>query len=183
MHASLDRSVAYWLDWHKARHASLVLCRVQQRLESRMMVNTGIPVLTEEKLSVAAKQLKDLDVQPKTGEQRYAIACEAEVLAMTEALKLQDALPDMVATSLAGVMAKLEMIIGADRDIGDTTDFPWPHIASVLRDLRAIAGELPSYQADRLTTRSDVARHWEAAERLVTAMDRKGSLERRKLPA
>jgi hypothetical protein len=38
------------------------------------------------------------------------IAGEAEVFAMTEALKLQDAIPDVAATSLVGVIAKLEMM-------------------------------------------------------------------------
>jgi hypothetical protein len=78
---------------------------------------------------------------------------------VTEALKLQDALPEVSALSLAGILAKLEVIVGADRDIGDPTDFPWPHIASVLRDLKAIAGDLPPYESDRSTTRADVARH------------------------
>jgi hypothetical protein len=62
---------------------------------------------------------------------------------MTEAIKFQGAIPDVEARSLAGIVAKLEMIVGADRDIGDPTNFPWPHIASVLRDLKAIAGDLP----------------------------------------
>ncbi|WP_292619681.1 hypothetical protein [Mesorhizobium sp.] len=65
---------------------------------------------------------------------RHAIACEAEVIA-DRVLKLQDAIPELTAPSLAGIVAKLEMIIGADRDIGDPTDFPWPHIASELPDL------------------------------------------------
>lgn len=43
---------------------------------------------------------------------------------MTEALKIQDSIPEVAATSLIGVISKLEMIVGADRDIGDPTDFP-----------------------------------------------------------
>lgn len=100
---------------------------------------------------------------------------------MTEALKLQDAIPGIAATSLAGVVAKLEMIVAADRDIGDPTDFPWPHIASVLRDLKALAGELPAYRPDRAATRADVSRHWEAAVRLVAALNEEDVRERRKL--
>jgi site-specific DNA recombinase len=57
-------------------------------------------------------------MQPeRTHTETYAVACEAEVLAMTEALNLQDALPAVVAKSLAGVAAKLEIIVGADRDM------------------------------------------------------------------
>ncbi|BCH07520.1 hypothetical protein MesoLj131c_17780 [Mesorhizobium sp. 131-3-5] len=96
---------------------------------------------------------------------------------MTEALKLQDATPELTASSLAGVIAKLEMIVGADRDIGDPTDFPWPHIASVLRDLKAIAGGLPVGRRSRERTRSDIAKHWESAVKLVAALEEEGAAE------
>ncbi|WP_246680808.1 hypothetical protein [Mesorhizobium sp. B3-1-9] len=98
---------------------------------------------------------------------------------MTEALKLQDSIPEVAATSLIGVIAKLEMIVGADRDIGDPTDFPWPHIASVLRDLKVIAGDLPVCSRSRERTRSDVAKHWESAIKLVAAMKEDGAVEYR----
>jgi len=98
---------------------------------------------------------------------------------MTEALGFQDQIPNVVARSLAGIVAKLEMIVGADRDIGDPTDFPWPHIGSVLRDLKAIAGDLPPYRLDRAATRESVARHWEAGARLVAALkEEEGAGER-----
>lgn len=56
-----DPALSLWTDWHRARHVSLVLCRVQQRLETRMMVNPGIPVLTDgekktRRTSVAASE-------------------------------------------------------------------------------------------------------------------------------
>ncbi|TPJ78849.1 hypothetical protein FJ434_23520 [Mesorhizobium sp. B2-5-13] len=130
-----------------------------------MMANTGIPVLTSGEpaswqMSVAASETSAA----------YAVAREAEVFAMTEALKFQDAIPSVAALSLTGIIAKLDMIVGADRDIGDPTDFPWPHIASVLRDLKALAGDLPAYRPDRTITRADVARHWTEAIKLVTAL-------------
>lgn len=132
---AMDPAAILWSEWRQARYASLLLCRVQQRLEARMMANTGIPVLTSGesaswRMSVAASEASA----------EYAVAREAEVFAMTEALKFQDAVPTVAALSLAGVIAKLEIIVGADRDIGDPTDFPWPHIASVLRDLKALSG-------------------------------------------
>ncbi|TPN84360.1 hypothetical protein FJ987_02810 [Mesorhizobium sp. CU2] len=108
---------------------------------------------------------------------QYAVAQEAEVLAVTEALKLQDALPEVVALSLGGILAKLEVIVGADRDIGDPTDFPWPHLASVLRDLKAIAGDLPAYQSDRSTTHADVTRHLKQATQLVAAVEAEDAAE------
>jgi len=104
----------------------------------------------------------------------YAVVREAEVFAMTEALRFQDAIPNVAAQSLVGIVAKLEMIVGADRDIGDPTDFPWPHIASVLRDLKAIAGDLPAYRLNRAATRADVARHRKEATKLVAALEAHG---------
>ncbi len=176
--SSPDPALSLWSDWRQARHVSLVLCRVQQRLETRMMINPGIPVLTSGEsvpwqMSVAAQDTR----------LEYAVAREAEVFAMTEALRLQDTIPDVAALSLAGIVAKLEMIAGADRDIGDPTDFPWPHITSVLRDLKAIAGNLPAYRSDRVTTRADVARHWTEAKKLVAALEAQEISERRELSA
>ncbi|WP_246683355.1 hypothetical protein [Mesorhizobium sp. B2-1-3A] len=133
------------------------------------MVNTGKPVLTaggptgERKSSVASDAGSN-----------YAVAREAEVFAITEVLGFQDAIPNLRALSLAGIIAKLEMIVGADRDIGDPTDFPWPHIASVLRDLKAIAGDLPAYRSHRAATRADVARYRDEAAKLVAALEAYG---------
>lgn len=130
------------------------------------MANTGIPVLTSgESLSWR------IPVAASEASAEYAVAREAEVFAMTEALRFQDAIPSIAALSLAGIIAKLEMIVGADRDIGDPTDFPWPHIASVLRDLKALVGELPAYRPDRAITRAEVERHWKEAAKLVAALE------------
>jgi hypothetical protein len=170
-----------WNDWNRARHVSLVLCRLQQRLEGRLMVTTGIPVLTVGKAVPPSSQTQSAAQKALADE--YSIAREAEVFAMTEALKLQDAIPEVAASSLAGIIAKLEMIVGADRDIGDPTDFPWPHIASVLRDLRALAGDLPPNRLDRSATRSSVARHWKASAKLVAALkEEEGGGERHEWP-
>lgn len=164
-----EPALALWAAWHRAQHTSLVLCRVQQRLETRIISNTGIQVLTTGKI--------EEQPTPPDNVRQYAVAQEAEVLAVTEALKLQDALPEVAAVSLAGVLAKLEVIVGADRDIGDPTDFPWPHIDSVLRDLKAIAGALPQPKSDRYTTRADVAKHLKQAAELVESLE-EGAAER-----
>ncbi|TIN90706.1 MAG: hypothetical protein E5Y06_31415 [Mesorhizobium sp.] len=139
-----------------------------------MIANTGIQVLT------AGEPMPwQLSVSTTGLDSEHPIACEAEVFAMTEALKLQDSIPEVAATSLAGVIAKLEMIVGADRDIGDPTDFPWPHIVSVLRDLKAIAGDLPAGRRSRARTRRDVAKHWESAVKLVAALEEEDAIEYR----
>ncbi|MER9845381.1 hypothetical protein NKJ59_29975 [Mesorhizobium australicum] len=162
-------------DWQMARYVSILLCRVQQRLESRMLVNPGIQVLAAD----SPTRVQERTARTQGGPREYAVAREAEVFAMTEALKFQDSIPDVAATSLLGAIAKLEIIVGADRDIGDPTDFPWPHIASVLRDLKAIAGDLPAGRRSRETTRSDVAKHWESAVKLVQALEEEGAAEHR----
>jgi hypothetical protein len=162
---AMDPASGLWSEWQKARYVSLLLCRVQQRLEARMMANTGIPVLTS---GESASWLMSATASEASAE--YAVAREAEVFAVTEALKSQDAIPSVAALSLAGIVAKLDMIVGADRDIDDPTDFPWPHIASVLRDLKALAGDLPAYRPDRTATRADVERYWNEAIKLVTAL-------------
>lgn len=166
-----DPALALWAAWHRAQHTSLVLCRVQQRLETRIISNTGIQALTRGEIKE-----QPMPVIAPDGVQ-YAVAREAEVLAVTEALKLQDALPEVSAQSLAGILAKLEVIVGADRDIGDPTDFPWPHIASVLRDLKAIAGDLQPYELDRFTTRADVTRHLQQAAQLVDPVEAEEAAE------
>ncbi|PBB21002.1 hypothetical protein CK219_04990 [Mesorhizobium sp. WSM4313] len=137
-----------------------------------MMASTGIQVLTSGK-SVSRR------MQGATPGARaeYEVACEAEVFAMTEALRFQDSIPGVTALSLAGIIAKLEMIVGADRDIGDPTDFPWPHIASVLRDLKALAGDLPAFRSARANTRADVALHWKEAAKLVAALELEEALQ------
>lgn len=162
-------------DWQIARYVSLLLCRVQQRLESRMMVNTGNCGLTAD----LRNQAESRAVQTVVDTGAYAVAREAEVFAMTEALKLQDSIPEVAATSLFGVIAKLEMIVGADRDIGDPTDFPWPHLASVLHDLKRIAGDLPGGRRSRARTRTDVAKHWDSAAKLVAALKEESMAELR----
>ncbi|MER8697356.1 hypothetical protein NKI77_31455 [Mesorhizobium opportunistum] len=177
LHPSALRDPALLLlsDWRTARYISILLCRVQQRLESQIMVNPGIQVLAPDSPTPVQGQAAPM----RGGPWEYAVAREAEVFAMTEALKLQDALPEVAATSLIGVIAKLEMIVDADRDIGDPTDFPWPHLASVLRDLKAIAGGLPVVSRSRERTRSDVAKHWESAVELVAALKEEGAVEYR----
>lgn len=158
-----DPAIALFTCWQQAQRASLVLCRLQQRLETRVV-------------GVAHREAMD----EKVG---YAIACQAEVEAMTAALKLQDELPQTPARSLLGVVAKLEIIAGADRDIDDPTDFPWPHIASVLDDLREITGSLPLEQPDRSAIDADCRRYRAMAVDLVGTQKQTEDLDLRLRPA
>ena len=142
-----DPAILLLEGWLRAQHVSRVLCRLQQRLERRV-------------LDAAAPDAMD----KKVG---YSIACQAEVEAMTAALKIQDKLPYTQARSLLGVVAKLEIIVGADRDIDDPTDFPWPHIASALADLKEIAGNLPPERPQRSAVHAECRRYKAMAADLV----------------
>ncbi|TPK85729.1 hypothetical protein FJ936_09340 [Mesorhizobium sp. B2-4-13] len=142
-----DPPILLLRDWLRAQHVSQVLCRLQQRLERRYLDARGSEALD--------KQVA------------YSIACQAEVEATTAALKLQDKLPHIQARSLLGIVAKLEIIAGADRDIDDPTDFPWPHIASVLADLKEIAGSLPLERPERTVVQADCRLYQETATDLV----------------
>ncbi|WP_284269190.1 hypothetical protein [Mesorhizobium huakuii] len=134
-----DPAIMLLRDWSRAQRVSQVLCRLQQRLERRVLDAVG-------------SEAMDKQVE-------YSIACQAEVEATTAALKLQDKIPHLRARSLLGVVAKLEIIAGADRDIDDPTDFPWPHIASVLEDLREIAGSPPLERPGRSVVQADCRRY------------------------
>ncbi|TIN90669.1 MAG: hypothetical protein E5Y06_31595 [Mesorhizobium sp.] len=142
-----DPAILLLRDWSRAHYVSQVLCRFQQRLERRLLNAQG---------SVSMDRQVD-----------YSIACQAEVEATTAALKLQDSLPHIRARSLLGIVAKLEIIAGADRDIDDPTDFPWPHIASVLDDLKRMTGNLPSKRLERSVVHADSRRYNAVAAELV----------------
>jgi hypothetical protein len=142
-----DPALALLQGWLRAQHVSHVLCRLQQRLERGVLHDAGSEAM-DRKVS-------------------YSIACQAEVEAATAALKLQDKIPHVQARSLLGVVAKLEIIAGADRDIDDPTDFPWPHIASVLEDLKEIAGSLPLERPERSVVQADCRRYQAMAADLV----------------
>ncbi|EBV3599761.1 hypothetical protein DOI34_24675 [Salmonella enterica subsp. enterica serovar Virchow] len=151
----VDPAIIACGQWRQARHVSLVLCRLQQRLERRMMN--------------AALYGRD---QPATCDRMdeeigYSVALEAEVLATSAVLNIQDDIPNMEAGSLLGIVAKLEMVAGADREIDDPTDFPWPHIESILRDLKRLAGSLPVHRPGRASVREDAKRYRSVAAKLV----------------
>lgn len=62
-----------------------------------------------------------------------------EIDAMDAEQRLLDAVVTTPASSLAGVMAKLEMIAGGGENSDDAEAFPWPQLRSALADLRAVA--------------------------------------------
>ncbi|WP_188130587.1 hypothetical protein [Neomesorhizobium albiziae] len=155
-------------NWQRTQRVALVLCRLQQRLERRVINAVGLGRQDrDDPRSQAQMVLQTARWDVIDEEVGYSVAREAEVAAVTAALKLQDQLLDTPAQSLVGIVAKLEIIARTDREIGDPTDFPWPHIESVLRDLKKFVGNPPNDRPDRSAVRADAARYWAIAADLV----------------
>jgi len=96
--AEMDPALSLWGGWHQARYVSLLLCRVRQRLEARIMANTGIQVLTSDKS--VSRRMQGATPGPRA---EYEVACEAEVFAMTEELRFQDLSPASQLCRLLGL--------------------------------------------------------------------------------
>jgi len=113
-----DPAVALLHEWQEAHHVAHVLCRLQQRRETRL-------------LNAAAKPPED-----RSG---HSMARALEIDAMDAEQRLLAAVATTSAHSLIGLMAKLEMIAGGGENSDDPNTFPWPQLRSVLADLRAVA--------------------------------------------
>jgi hypothetical protein len=121
-----DPAVALLHEWQEAHHVAHVLCRLQQRRETRL-------------LRAAANSAGE-----RSG---YSAARASEIEAMDAEQRLLVAVATQRATSLIGVMAKLEMIVGGAENSGEPDAFPWPQIRSVLADLREVATRGPHHAA------------------------------------
>jgi hypothetical protein len=104
-------------DWLKAHVKTQALCIKQQELES--VLNGG-----------SADCRRD-----------YMAARRAEDRAAKAEQALLDRLPGTPARTVDGIIGKLTMILGECEDNTDASDFPGPHIRSVLDDLSRIAGQ------------------------------------------
>lgn len=102
-------------DWLDAHTMTQELCIKQQQLES--VLNNGIASCRAD----------------------YTTALRAENRAAKAEQALLDRLPRTPARTLDGIIGKLTMILGESVDNTDATDFPGPHISSVLDDLSRLA--------------------------------------------
>ena len=118
-----DPAARLTLKWIEAHAMTQALCIEQQKLE--LYVDGGEPQNADEL------------------RRNYAAALRAEdVAAATEQAHL-DSPPGTPAQTINGIIGKLTMILGECEDNTDATDFPGPHILSVLDDLMRIAGQGP----------------------------------------
>ncbi|WP_157632956.1 hypothetical protein [Hoeflea sp. 108] len=141
----LDPCVVLLQDWEQAHHMALVLCRLQQRLEIRIR-NALASSETEGGLQNDQKRPPQASV-PTARQTRwdefdreigYSRARAAEAQAIEAEEEIVDAVADTPAQSIAGVIAKLKIIVGGGETMADTSAFPWPQIQSTLADLKAL---------------------------------------------
>ncbi len=137
----MDPVLALTEHWRDAHARTLALCRRQQRLESRIARTTGyLPSCCTE------------EVSGTTGRERggpgprYSEAKAAEEHFARETARLLEELAQTPAHSMDGVVAKLEVLL-LESEVGDgASDFPWPHLRSVLGDIRRLTGAETSSQ-------------------------------------
>ncbi|CAN7713681.1 hypothetical protein [Aminobacter sp. LjRoot7] len=143
--APLDPCVVLLQDWEHAHHMAVVLCRLQQRLEIRVRNALASsepdrgPENNEQNthaLVLAARQAARCDELDKEFGYTRARAAEAQAVEAEE--EILDAVAVTAAQSLAGVIAKLKIIVGGGENLGDMSAFPWPQIQSVLTDIQAL---------------------------------------------
>ncbi|CAI2936495.1 hypothetical protein [Aminobacter niigataensis] len=183
--APIDPCVVLLQDWEQAHHMAVVLCRLQQRLETRIRNTLRFPGVSGESGGDTAKAAAEAQGQaadnPAPGndsvsgnmsamsatqadQQRRWDALDVEVgysrvrAAEMQAVEAEEEILAAVAAtpaqSLAGVIAKLKIIVGGGETAEETSAFPWPQIQSVLADLKDLgesdAHVLPRPQDGRL---------------------------------
>lgn len=117
--------------WRDAHARALAMCHRQQRLESRILRGVGYRSL-EDCVGNKRRGQADLDLG-------YSKAKAAEEVLVVEADRLLEELSRTPARSLEGLIAKLEVIVRESEARDGPTNFPWPHLRSVLADLGRIA--------------------------------------------
>ncbi len=138
-----DPVLALTEHWRDVHARALALCRRQQQLESRIARTTGyLPSCSTEKVSeVTGGEQLGLDLG-------YLKAKAAEEHFARETARLLEELAQTPAHSMDGVVAKLEVLL-LESVVGcGPSDFPWPHLRSVLADIRRLTGAEPSLHRD-----------------------------------
>jgi len=126
-----DPALALSLAWTEAHAAMAEQCLKQQRLETEMLKRRRFSGNVDAKPASRAGD--------RGGTRRaYAAAKAAEALAGAQEQELLERLARTPANSLAGVAAKLSVIVTEAEDNTDLTDFPVSHVRSALEDLRRL---------------------------------------------
>lgn len=166
--ASSDPVLTLWRQWQDAHHLTERLCRRQQALERQLIRTVGFPLslirlsdgepvavysreaihdvlrLAPEEAGACAEAEVEFEAHKLRWDRAdrdigYSATMQAERDSADRASDLLDAMAAMPATSLAGVAAKLDAVLREGNIWEDGSEFPWPHIRSVLDDLARIA--------------------------------------------
>jgi hypothetical protein len=124
--------------WRDAQARSLKLCRRQQRLEATLMRSVGSPHAAGAAHEAEARAARWRQMDRELG---YSRAKDSEERAAKAAEQLLYKLARTPAGSIAGVIAKLDVVLRAARTHDQSSDFPWVQLRSVLADLRRLTAE------------------------------------------
>ncbi len=162
--AVCDPVVTLWHQWQDAHHLAESLCHKQQRLERQLAKTIGFPCamiqlsgdervaayslgairdvfrLAPEQTAACAKAEAEFAAHRLRWDEAdreigYSATVQAEREAGDRAEDLLNAMAATSATSLAGVVAKLDAVLREGNIWEDGSEFPWPQIRSALDDL------------------------------------------------
>ncbi len=165
---SSDPALALWREWQTAHKLTEQLCRMQQRLETRLLESVGFPcatvhlpagedvmvhsiaalneVLAKGPEMAALRERAEFDFAAHQSrwdaaaeEIGYTAALRAEREAGDRAEDLLEMFSTTSATTLAGVAGKLDAVLREGEAWEECSEFPWPQIRSALSDLVCIA--------------------------------------------
>ncbi|GAA4133852.1 hypothetical protein ACFFTN_06725 [Aminobacter aganoensis] len=128
--------------WSLARKRTLALCRRQQKLEGKLARIAGFPAATfpplcDDQTSDAVRQQTRWQI--KDAQLGYSRAKEAEQRAADTQQQILEQLTATPVATLEGVIAKLEVVLLEGKDCEGDPQFPWPHIRSIIDDLKNFA--------------------------------------------
>jgi hypothetical protein len=128
--SGVDPVLALAERWRKAHANALELCARHQAIETKLIAEFGsCPPDTQH----TSRSERWASADRNLG---YSATQDAERRAVQDADRILDQLMRTPASSLQGVIAKLEVVL-LESETGDgPTDFPWPQIRSVVADLK-----------------------------------------------
>ncbi len=134
--AAADPAILLARVWRDAHARTLALCRLQQRLETRLAKTVDHPPCPSPG-----------DPSDRVGGEEsglgYLHAKDAEAHAAEAEAQLLEELARTPAQTLDGVVAKLEVVVLEGKISDAPSSFPWPQLRSVLEDLSRIATPAP----------------------------------------
>jgi hypothetical protein len=165
--ATPDPALILSRTWAEAHTRTLALCRRQQQLETELALSVGFPSTTivfshgGERDMSSSDDLEDVSApttfdeisrteaakasadhwarwRAKDADLGYSATKEAEQQAADKEQLLFDKLATTPALSIAGVIAKLAVVLRELEDNHDASDFPLLYIRSVLEDLKRV---------------------------------------------